>query len=144
MINCLLKVIKINSKKVDISIKVLEVLFNIIMLLFFYFSFLGDAGKFTSIYNLENGISLYLILKINIIFATFYFILHFLLKALSKNKFNIKIEDILFCYAFTLGNINCFIYAYETKDNRWFYILYSLIIIRAINEILLFYKNKYY
>ena len=129
------------NKKIDIGIKVVEVLFNVIMLLFFYFAFLGDAGKFISKYYLENGIGLYSLFNISFFISGFYFILHFVLKIFCENE-SLKIKDLLFCYVFILGNINCFGYAYETKNPRYVYMLFILIIIRFIKTGLILIKSK--
>ena len=129
------------NKKIDIWIKVVEVLFNIIMLLFFYFAFLGDVGKFTSKYYLEKSISVYSLFNISFFISGFYFIPHFVLKIFCENK-NLKINDVLFCYVFILGNINWFVYAYETKDPRYIYILFILVIVRSIKTGLILVKSK--
>lgn len=129
------------NKKIDIWIKVVEVLFNIIMLLFFYFAFLGDVGKFTSKYYLEKSISVYSLFNISFFISGFYFIPHFVLKIFCENK-NLKINDLLFCYVFILGNINWFVYAYETKDPRYIYILFILVIVRSIKTGLILVKSK--
>ena len=129
------------NKKIDIWIKGVEVLFNIIMLLFFYFAFLGDVGKFTSKYYLENGISVYPLFKISFFISGFYFIPNFLLNIFCENK-NLKINDLLFCYVFILGNINWFVYTCETKDSRYIYILFILVIVRSIKTGLILVKSK--
>lgn len=129
------------NKKIDIWIKLVEVLFNIIMLLFFYFAFLGDVGKFTSKCYLENGISVYSLFNISFFISGFYFILHFVLKVFCENK-KLKINDLLFCYVFILGNINWFVYTCETKDSRYIYILFILVIVRSIKTGLILVKSK--
>lgn len=128
--------------KINMVNRVSRVLSNMVILLFIYFSLLGDVGKVTSEYYLKNNISMYEIIRNVIIVGSIAYIFYLAIRYIFYKRFKLEIMDLLALYLSSLAGINYMFYFSETNNYIGIYILAVGLLISIIKRILILFLEK--